>query len=90
MVSTKEIAANNKKIVLKVMLNYDCQTATSIAMDALRLFRYEISPASVSGVLRPMIKRGLVGSSRDGFGKTHYWLCDDFKAALMDHIDELN
>lgn len=80
--SIKDIKATNKDIVLKVMLKYDCQTSTSISMDAKRLFQYEITPACVSGVLRPLIQKGLVGSSRDGFGKTHYWLTNDFRTNL--------
>lgn len=80
--SIKDTKATNKDIVLKVMLKYDCQTAKSIAMDAKRLFQYDIKPAIVSGILRAMAKSGFVGLSKDGYGQTHYWLNDDFRAKL--------
>lgn len=80
--STNEIKATNKDIIMKVMLQYDCQTAKSIAMDAKRLFQYDIKPAIVSGILRAMAKSGFVSLSKDGYGQTHYWLNDDFRAKL--------
>lgn len=73
----------NQHIIVEVMLQHDCQTAKSIACDAYRIFGYEITPASVSGVLRVMAGKGLVGLSKDGFGKTFFWLDEAYKAKLL-------
>lgn len=79
-----QLPRTNEGIVLRVMKNHDCQSSKSISMDAKRLFDYEISPASVSGVLRKLVAAGIVANSRNEYGTTIYWLVDDSKAVRVE------
>ena len=79
-----QLPRTNEGIVLRVMKNYDCQSSKSISMDAKRLFDYEISPASVRGVLRKLVAAGIVANSRNEYGTTIYWLVDDSKAVRVE------
>lgn len=64
----------NKEAILAIMIKYGAQDARHIAMDAKRVLGVDLSPAQVSGILRPMVARGQVGCSNCGAGGTHYWL----------------
>lgn len=63
-----------EETVWMVMENHDCQSSKSIAMDAKRLFNYDISAGSAGAVLRKFSKAGLVGSSKNDRGTTVYWI----------------
>lgn len=65
----------DKVTVVKEVLELSgCQNTKSISAMAMRKFHYEISPGSVSGVLRVLQGRGIVASSEDEYGKKIYWL----------------
>lgn len=64
----------SKELVIKVLDNHGCQDVYAIVRDAKRLFKEDITPSSAGAALRSLAKEGEVGSSRDGNGRTIYWL----------------
>ena len=64
-----------KQEVVKMVLELSgCQSSKSIRAMAMRKVGFEISPAQASGVLRAMVARGEVASSREKKKKKLYWL----------------
>lgn len=72
---------NNIEVVKKVLENYGCQDSVAIANDAKRLFDYVITPQSAGAAARKLVRTGEAGCSKDGNGKTIYWLnkSDEYK-----------
>lgn len=64
----------NLEVVTKVLDNRGCQDVKAIARDAMRLYQVKISPQTVGGVVRKMVKEGAAGCSNSGNGSTVYWL----------------
>ena len=58
---------DNIEIVEKVLDIHGCQDAAAIARDAKRIFNYDITNQSAGAAARKLV-------SRDGFGRTIYWL----------------
>ena len=65
---------DNIEIVEKVLDVHGCQDAAAIARDAKRIFNYDITNQSAGAAARKLVSIGKAGSSRDGFGRTIYWL----------------
>lgn len=63
----------NKEICYSILKDYGCSTSKEIANLAWRKHGIQITPSQVAGGMRPLVKTGRVGSSRDNNG-THYWI----------------
>ena len=69
-----------KEIVKKVLEESGCLTSNQISCFCKRRYDLDITPNSVSGILRGMIAKGEAASSNCGNGSTVYWLYShDFK-----------
>ena len=69
-----------KEIIKKVLSESGCLTSNQISCFCKRKYNFDITPSSVSGVLRDMIAKGEAASSNCGNGSTVYWLYShDFK-----------
>lgn len=65
---------SNKEVVIEVLKKYGCSSSRQIAILALRDYDVHMTPAQVSGALRPMIAKGLAANSKDDKNTTIYWL----------------
>lgn len=69
-----EKALTNKEIVYNLLKNYGCSTSKQLANLAIRDFHIQVSATQMAGAMRPLIKAGRIGSSKDDRGATRYWL----------------
>lgn len=65
---------SNKEIVIEILQTYGCSTAKQIANLAHRDYDVALTPAQVSGVIRPLIAKGLAANSKNDKNMTVYWL----------------
>lgn len=73
----------NKEMVISVLMDHGCQTGFQIKGSVYRKFGASISPQTASGVMRPLIDKGLAAKSPDPLsGKMVYWLTDFGKEQL--------
>ena len=73
----------NKEMVISVLMDLGCQTGFQIKGSVYRKFGVSISPQTASGVMRPLIDKGLAAKSPDPLsGKMVYWLTDFGKEQL--------
>lgn len=63
-----------KEMIIDILKTTGCLTAKQIQSFILRKYNENITPASVSGNLRPFIERGYVGHSKNMSNHTVYWL----------------
>lgn len=63
-----------KEMIIDILKTTGCLTAKQIQSFILRKYNKNITPASVSGNLRPYIERGYVGSSKNTVNHTVYWI----------------
>ena len=65
----------NKDVVIKVLNEHPCLTATEVRQFAKRLCNYDITPQAVAGAMKPLIAAGLAASDKHpSNGKTVYWI----------------
>ena len=64
----------NQEVVVEVLKRCGCQSSKQIATAAKRWYDYDITPSSVSGVLRSLAIKNKVASSNCGNGAQVYWL----------------
>lgn len=64
----------NKEIVYNLLKTYGCSTSKQLANLAHRDFNIQVSATQMAGAMRPLIKTGRIGSSKDERGGTRYWL----------------
>lgn len=62
------------EVIVKLLTKYSALTAREISAFARRDLNFEISPASVSGLMRTMINRGRAATSKDIKNHSVYWL----------------
>ena len=74
-----------KEAVIRTLGTYGCSTSKQIANLTLRDFNIAVTPAKVSGILRPLIARGLAANSKD----TIYWLNHDYWMGYKEELDKL-
>jgi hypothetical protein len=67
----------NKEIVLEVLKKYGVCTAKQVVQLARRDYNAELTPAKVSGALRPMTAKGKIATSKDVKGTTVYWIAEN-------------
>lgn len=72
----------NADFVVGVLKNFSCLNSAEISRFIKRKFNETVSPSGVAGSLRALIANGYAASSRDGDGKTVYWLTDYGKEKL--------
>lgn len=63
-----------KEVIVEILKTHSCLTAKEIANFAIRKYNQRMSPAQVTGVLRPMSAKSEVATSVDANGSTVYWL----------------
>lgn len=71
------IEISNKEAIYNILKTYGCSTSKQIANLIHRKFDITLTPTQVAGSMRPMIKAGQIGSSKDSSGSTRYWLNED-------------
>lgn len=64
----------NKEIVYNLLSTYGCSTSKQLANLAHRDFNVQVSATQMAGAMRPLVKAGRIGSSKDDRGSTRYWL----------------
>lgn len=62
------------EMVIEILNVHNCLTSKEIANFIWRKFEEIVSPASVSGVLRPMYAAGFIAKGKNLHGSTVYWL----------------
>lgn len=73
----------NKEMVISVLNDHGCQTSYQIKGSIFRKFGVIVSPQMASGVMRPLINKGLAAKSPDPMsGKMVYWLTEYGKEQL--------
>ena len=65
-----------KESVLDTLKKYKCGSASQLSGWIKKTHDVDMSPSSVSGVLRGLVSHGLVGKSNCGNGKTIYWVIE--------------
>lgn len=65
-----------KEIVVDTLKRYRCVSASQLSGWIKKTHNVDMSPSSVSGILRGLVSRGLVGKSNCGNGKTVYWVIE--------------
>ena len=73
----------NKEMVTNVLNEYGCMTSCQIKGAVFRKYGAIITPQTAAGVLRPLIGYGWAANSKDGSGKTIYWLTEMGKEKLF-------
>ena len=63
-----------KEVIVEILKAHSCLTAKEIANFAIRKHNERMTPAQVTGVLRPMRAKAQVATSVDANGSTVYWL----------------
>lgn len=64
----------NKEMIIEVLKKHSCLTSFEIKGFIYRTYNVNLTPASISGTLRPVIAAGLAAASKNSDGKTVYWL----------------
>lgn len=77
----------NKELCYSLLREYGIASAKELANLAWRKYTIEVKPAQMAGALRPLVRSGRVGSSKDNSG-THYWINRDIDNSFDD--TELN
>ena len=78
-----------KEAIIRALGTYGCSTSKQIANLTLRDFGIVVTPAKVSGVLRPLIARGQAANSKDAANHTIYWLNHDHWMNYREELDKL-
>lgn len=63
-----------KEVIVEILKAHSCLTAKEIANFAIRKHNERMTPAQVTGALRPMRAKSQVATSVDANGSTVYWL----------------
>lgn len=63
----------NKEAVIEILNHYGCCTAQQVVNLARRDLAVAMTPAQVSGILRPLYSSGKVAKDKNEKGKTVYW-----------------
>lgn len=72
----------NREMIVSVLNEYGCMNSFQIKGAVYRKFGVTITPQSAAGALRPLIGQGLAANSKDGSGKTIYWITEFGKEKL--------
>lgn len=67
---------SNKELVFNTLKTYGCSTSKQVANLIHRNFNVSLTPSQVSGSIRSLIKTGVAANSKDGYGRSYYWLND--------------
>lgn len=67
----------NKEIVYNLLKTYGCSTSKQLANLANRDFNVQVSPTQMAGAMRPLVKAGRIGSSKDEKSSTRYWINEE-------------
>lgn len=66
----------NKEMVVEVLTKYGAMTSKQLAVQLNIKKGVIMTPAQVAGVLRPMIAKGKVASSKDDRNQMRYWFVE--------------
>ena len=66
----------NKEMVVEVLTKYGAMTSKQLAVQLNIKKGVVMTPAQVAGVLRPMIAKGEVASSKDDRNQMRYWFVE--------------
>lgn len=67
----------NKEIVYNLLKTYGASSSKQLANLAHRDFNVQVSPTQMAGAMRPLVKAGRIGSSKDDKGATRYWINEE-------------
>lgn len=65
----------NQEAVIAVLTKHGCESSREISQSAMRNFKYKISPSTVSGIARNLVRQGILASSEYN-GSQVYWLVE--------------
>ena len=65
---------SNREMVVKVLKEYGAMTARQIAVQINNKMGIVLTSAQIAGAMRPLIAQGKAANSKDGSGKTVYWM----------------
>lgn len=68
---------DKKTIVFNTLNKYGCVSSKQLAGWVKKTYNVDMSATAVSGVLRGLTAKGLIGSSNCGNGSTVYWVIKD-------------
>lgn len=74
----------NREKVVKILNTYGAMTSKQCANLINREFGGIITPAQVSGAVRPLIAKGYIANSKDAHNKSVYWMTDYGKEAMKE------
>lgn len=60
--------------IVKILEKHNCLTSKEIANFAIRNYGERMTPAQVTGTLRPLCNKAKVATSKNDSGATVYWL----------------
>lgn len=63
-----------KTFIQEALAEYGTCNAKQLSLFIKRKYQEDISPSSISGVLRTLVSQGLAGKSNCGAGSTMYWV----------------
>lgn len=63
-----------REVIVEILKAHSCLTAKEIANFAIRKYNTRMTPAQVTGSLRPLRDKSQVATSIDATGSTVYWL----------------
>lgn len=66
----------NSEMVVNVFNTYGAMTSKQASVMINRDFGAVLTPAQVSGALRPLVAKSMAANSKDQYNKTVYWLTD--------------
>ena len=66
----------NNEMVAEILTKYGAMTSKQIAVQLYNKMGVSLTPAQVSGSLRPLIAKGEVASSKDDRNQMRYWFVE--------------
>lgn len=67
---------DTREMALEILKNHPCLTGYEIKGFIHREFNKDVSPQSITGLLRPLVSRGVIGKAPGPNGKMAYWITD--------------
>lgn len=72
-----------KEMALEVLKQHSCLTGFEIKGFIHRWYNVDVSPQSISGLLRPLVSKGYIGKCAGPNGKMAYWISDYGKEKMF-------
>ena len=74
----------NKEMVIEMLSTYGAMTSRQISVQLYNKMGVSLTPAQVSGSLRPLLAKGYAANSKDDRGQTRYWLTNFYKESVTE------